>query len=573
MRSGRWPFQIEWLPGSPQHYHGPRRRMRRLLGRRLPDMPVSTQVHVADYLVENYPDMVRHINKIKFYSIVSKKTRLRFFILWCGYAVAARERFFNDGQRITQDTGWYPMVTGHRVFHHRRPLVDFLDRGFRMSGATDTAKHAGLGLLEAIHDLSGDLGTAIHIQTSNYDLVMDASLAPEYIDEEHFREGKDKWLFLSHAHLDHAGGFPYFLFAPWVISSSRVTMELVLRAMAYNNEGLLKERLPADFFYRLSLMSYRRTLSFPDGSSVEPVETYHFPGSMGFLFTFADQTSLLYTGDLNVSASYVLNRREDEGAYLFDIGHEAIDYAIIDAAFVGRGIGRKISPNSPLDRIVGVLNQGKNAVVLIPPRDYGVFLFLSLYQDIVSSDRKVDRARVFLDPEVIEQLQLYEWYLKRKRSETLDNAFLRFHKSRSTLAESVRVFHAGVRLEDNLRELAAADLSALMILGTKEHRRFLSDRNVGFLKKRGVQVFRVAKAIERAPRLPFESVVDVDAGEWLLHTPERLLEDYLVAGPQQFRRKVFLFHNYPARLKRFIRGLRQRGLRTSVLPLVDWVFE
>jgi hypothetical protein len=318
-------------------------------------------------------------------------------------------------------------------------------------------------------------------------------------------------------------------------------------------------------------MWYGTTYRFEDGSSVLPVPTYHFPGSMGFLFRFADGKTLFYSGDLNVKAAYLSERvygLGQEGG--FDVGLEQVDIGIIEAAFVGRDIGRADdSPGSIIDAVGRSVASGRHVLLLTPPSDYGLYLFLHLYDHIVSKSRRTIDARLFLDPLILRQIALIEWRMRRKQVGSLDDACRSWLASRVSLGESVRVFDASVGLEMNVNELARRGLKGVFILDDRHAMTgdYLPEGVSEALERDGMDIMRVGKAatVASAAESP-DAEAGFGASPWLLHSSEPELAAYLLAGPQRFD-KVYLFHNFQRRLQRFAARLKERGFRGSVVPL------
>lgn len=574
-----YPFNVEWLPESSQVYHGPRKRMREILDQYSPhDREISTQSQVLDYLIKDFSNLAGQIRKIKFYIIDDSGKILRFFIIWCDHDVDAREGFFEAASRVVSKTGWYPLVTGNRAFHHNRELTDFMEIGLRKAmNKANIEKLPGLGSFKAISNFYYGEGVSILLQSSVYDIVLDAGMTENELSLSKLRSDSRKWLFMSHSHLDHTGGAGVFINdRKFVISASPLTLELLLSAIS--NTRNIPDSLPKNFFYRFAPMWYRTRYVFSDGSSIETVPTYHFPGSMGFVFTFSDGKTVFYSGDLNVSASYVarmVNRLEPypgtSGAYVFDAGRRHIDYGILDGTFVGRKIGSTgFEVESLLETIESSLTRGRNHLILTPPRDYGFFTFIHLYDDLISASSRRVEARVFLDPVILEQAELLEWRLKRKRKGELDDAFVSFLNSRVTLAESVRVYDITKNLERNLQKLDERHIRVVAILDDKRYsdRNYVSSKALACLKSPGLDISRVGKAATQPMTgyLSETSLTDFDSGIWLLHSREELLRDYILSGKQEYAH-VFLFHNFKGRIERFIKTVRAAGYTRNISAL------
>jgi hypothetical protein len=173
-----YPFHVEWLTDAPQRYHGPKQRMRQTLAQcHLDESNILDQRAVVRWLVNSYPHSVRYFQKLKFYEVPDRKScqRLRFFIFWCGDSMAVRERMFEDGPRIVRKTGWYPMVTGRRYFHHQNAVREFTERSLRKAmNRTAIERQVGLGSLIDVTKLAKEGGTSILLRTSTSDIVLDA---------------------------------------------------------------------------------------------------------------------------------------------------------------------------------------------------------------------------------------------------------------------------------------------------------------------------------------------------------------------------------------------------------------
>lgn len=570
-------FRIEWLPQEAQFYHGPRKRMKEMLFRHpVPQQKRLSQEQVIEHMIAAYPQYLHAIEKIKFYRVSDEGSRstLHFFLVWCNFSVEAREELFADSEKITAATGWYPVITGHRIFHHQRHLLDIVDHGLRKAmSISDIEKLPGLGDLVEIVNFSTGTGTSILLKTTTYDLVLDTGMPDDSLRFDELRPQARKWLFVSHSHIDHTGGMHTFVNnKKYVIAISPISLELFLNAIAGFHD--IDTYLPKDFFYRVAPMWYRSVYRFADDSSVQTIPTYHFPGSMGYLFTFSNGETLFYSGDLNVSASYLAGKLGfvEGNAFSFDLGEPFIDYGILDAAFVGRKIGSANNSVQDLARVIeNSVIAGRNHLLLTPPSDYGYFLFLHLYDTLLSGSTRTVDTRLFLDPQIIKQLEIIEWRLKRKQAGSLDDALLRFLDKRITLGESVRVFDFGSNTESNLEQLSSRNIRTVFILDDQRviDPGYLSPSAFALMKQPGIDITRLGKAATKpatADLLDNIPIADFDGHVWLLHSSEKMLMHYLLKGKQHYD-QVYLFHNFKGRLERFVKQLQQSGYSGRIAPL------
>jgi hypothetical protein len=189
---------------------------------------------------------------------------------------------------------------------------------------------------------------------------------------------------------------------------------------------------------------------------------------------------------------------------------------------------------------------------------------------ISRSIRKVD-VRLFVDPQIIGQLEIIEWRLKRKQRGSLDNALLRFLKGRNTLAESVRVYDFASDTCANLKQINDRNIPVVFILDDQRYadHYYLSPSILSLMKKPGLDVSRVGKAATRPTSndlIENGRITDFDSNIWLLHSSEMMLMDYLLKGKQSYG-QVYLFHNFKGRFEKFIKKLKQAGCRSKILSL------
>lgn len=569
----KYPFNVEWLPKNNQRYHGPRKRMREMHEKYdLDESEVFTQTQVITFLMKNYAKFIPSIMKLKFYQITDKNRTLRFFILWCDYNAEAREHLFEDAGNIISQTGWYPMITGHRVFHHGLKLVDYMDTNLKKAmNKTNIKSLPGLGHLQEIVNLSKGEGTSIIIKTSTYDIVLDAGMSIEDLQIDQFRSETRKWLFLSHSHHDHIGGLATFVKnKKFVISGSPLTLEFILLKITSNGVKL-SEYFPKDFFYRFAPMWYRSLYNFSDGSSIETFPTYHYPGSMGFLFTFSNGETLFYSGDLNISSSYLLtSKKELKDFASYEIGLPSVDFGLFDGAFIGRKIGSESSDGEEILKHLELsLLKGRNHLMLTPPFDYGLFLYLHLYYELISNSDKLKIA-IFLDSNIIRQLEILEWRLKRKRKGELDDALIDFLKARKTLAESVRIFDIEKNFEKNIKYFVDNNVPIVLILDDSKlnQESYIQLNVLTYVKQVGLDISRIGKASTKrtSDYIMNLTVKDFDGGNWLLHSQEQLLKNYFLYGNQKYK-QVYIFHNYKKRIQHFVKLMKEEGYTGKISHL------
>ena len=135
---------------------------------------------------------------------------------------------------------------------------------------------------------------------------------------------------------------------------------------------------------------------------------------------------------------------------------------LLKAAFVGRDIGRTDdTADSIVDRVRQSVEAGRHVFLLTPPGDYGLYLFLHLYDQVIAKATRTFEARLFLDSLILDQISLIEWRMKRKQVGSLNGACRVWLDKRATLGESVRVFDFVVDPSGNVDELVRRRIRGL----------------------------------------------------------------------------------------------------------------
>ena len=524
MATPDFSFNVEWLADTEQHYHGPRQRMRKALAQcQLKETDILDQESALRWLVNAYADCVPYFQKVKFYRLRDDASNrlLRFYILWCGDSVAVRERMFEDGAKMTSATEWYPVVTGRRYFHHQNEIREATEGGLRKAmNRTAIERQPGLGSLIDVTALAKSGGTSILLRTTTSDIVLDAGLAEAELRLSELRPGVRKWLFISHAHGDHIGGSGVFIKdKKFVVAVGAITLELLLASLSRSAD----------------LMGLSRK-----SSSI---------------------------GSPRCGTAPVTSSRT---AHRFNRSRLYIDVGIIEAAFVGRKIGlRDDDADSIISSVSRIIENGRHALLLTPPGDYGLYLFLHLYDRVIAKATRTIDAKLFLDPLILQQLALIEWRMKRKQVGSLDDACRAWLAGRATLGESVRVFDFAADPAGNVDELVRRRMRGVFILNDRlaGSQSYFPNAARERLESDGLEVLLIGKAAT-IPRDDDsqDTRESFGAGPWLLHSSETELAKYLLAGPQRFS-EVYLFHNFGRRLERFSKTLIDRGFAGTIRVL------
>ncbi len=196
-----------------------------------------------------------------------------------------RDQFFADRGKITNATGWYPLIQGSRAH--------FFDRPFRQNEAwrksrtrPDFREFGHLVKLRALAN-SDDTGNSFLIEGTKANVLLDAGM-----DCVHDSAQNLSLVFLSHHHRDHSGSIWNLVEntkAP--IVSSQVTLNYLY--MLDQVDISVREQLA----WRTLSPEDIRLIEFGDGGSLRFFPVYHCPGAYGMTITDGG-TSLTYFGDL-----------------------------------------------------------------------------------------------------------------------------------------------------------------------------------------------------------------------------------------------------------------------------------
>jgi hypothetical protein len=293
---------------------------------------------------------------------------------------------------------------------------------------------------------------------------------------------------------------------------------------------------------------------------------------MGFLFTFRNNKSLFYSGDINISASYLKeNQPGSERNLTFNIGKNEIEWALFEGAFIGRDIGIQLNADENLmARINSSITMGKNHILLSSPSDYGLYMYLYLYDFIISGANRAN-VRVFLDPIIITQLEMLGWRIKRGLKNEYDASLTRF--AFRTLAESAKVYDLFTNIQANIDYYLTKQIPMLFILDDNKvgAENYFPVALLSKISAHGLDITRVGRACGKSPNLMASevlSIADFNGGSWFMHTPEPQLKDYLLAHQSDFG-QVILFHNFNKRLRKFSRDIIGAGFTKAIKPLSE----
>ena len=251
----------------------------------------------CDYLSEKYADD-EAIEYISFYDFSHTNRNNFHFTIAVIYTKpdrSARDRLFIDREKITKETGWYPLITGSRANY----TSQYMDISvYQRIKARKFNIHIGSPI--SIKNIAIDpSSTALYLKGSKGAILLDTGFGidSKYVD-------LIDSVFLSHFHKDHSGGLLDILRKRNIpILMSMLTLEQLLcfcknesdRNLIINNSFIVDTN--------------RNTSSSTSESSCEFIQVYHCPGSTGLLYKHG-QIVVIYPGDLCLENAFYIYSSE-----------------------------------------------------------------------------------------------------------------------------------------------------------------------------------------------------------------------------------------------------------------------
>lgn len=568
----KYPFPVEFIPNTPQIYHGPKTRMYNclqafnILGRSR-----ITESEFLDFIVDKYGDMASNIEKVKFYKYFHKGEFCYFAVFWTGNDALFRDVLYDDGKSITELTGWYPLVTGSRISRRQQAADVYIREKLRYCmNRTKFESTFDVGIPMSLEKISLGQGNSFLIKTSVWNLLLDVGIDTKKLDLRRLDKTKKTILILSHAHTDHVGGIKDFIQDRNVfIISTELTLDFVLNKL--DNWYGLKQILPKNFFYRVFPARYGCVYKFDKGGSLAFFYSSHYPGGAMVLLRFKNNKSFLYTGDFSLSSEYGVEAKSElmnRNSSLWKEAQNCVDWALIDAALSHESFESPAHDNEGVfERIHQTIENHGCVLFLIEPQDLGFFLCI----DLLLKERKIP---IYVDPFIKRLLNSIDKYFKLRRTDSLWPALQPFLAQRNNLFESVWLYEMDQNWVNNVVYHHSKGYPYILILDYKralkdgygnmvKFQTLVTNSNLTYIIGKRADSELTKQILARSIAVPWgciklgENTLFVRDDYWLSHCSYSELERLFETIGLRIGR-TFLFHQYPESIDAIAKSLGKR---------------
>ncbi len=496
------PFKV-----TSQPWFGPIARAREKLSARQNVLdPEETLVA----LVEILGDHAGSLQYARFIDFVKRPQNLRFTIvvLWVADHPDSRDAVYQCADALVERTGWYPLGQGSRLGSVRR------------RNRLHTAAPRDLPRLEGTFQwlesaVRPEDGCAVRVGLEGgASVLLDTGLPGRYEAVP-----SDELVFITHSHLDHAGG----------LISGRTGSLPVLMSSATAQILLEQQRLSrAELRERVVCLDPGQTLPLGPTIEAEAFLVPHSPGSTGFVLRDGKRT-VVFTGDISLSTARYDGTGPLERVVAAEQGEVTL---LLDATMAGRAAGASMAQPSPLALDS---SEHRDLVVVGDSNDHLFYAYLDLFHNVQKSDRRHSRSFVLTGSIRPLARTVHSAFITREIGQIDPILAGQFGKSMSAWGESRWLYW--------LDRLSSRPIGSTIWFVT-------TDEVETVPAGPGTVVVYVGRA--EAPMLPERlawETLSADTTAWTSHSSEAAL----IEGVRRLQThgNVVLFHNFPKRIRKF----------------------
>jgi phosphoribosyl 1,2-cyclic phosphodiesterase len=479
--------------------------------------------------------------------------------IWCDFSAESRARLFLAAPEVVRETGWYPMVTGSFMYLRERWVENAIKQ---LLPSSDFARDISLGRFEKLASvLQGSEGTSFFIKTSKCGILLDCGFS--WKSQLHERGGI---MVVSHTHSDHCGGLPdaFSDLSPAAVFMSHDTLRLLgTKLMLDRERGKFEE-----IVRRTVLLGYGDHFQFSDGSSISFLDANHMPGAVMSLIRFIDQTTLFYSGDCCID-NFFGHIEPVKKSVQELVGSDKLDVMLLDATRVGRKlpVSQEEGGASELLHLVNLggaselliflktfaRSLSRTSIVVDNP-DVGVRVYELIYRNFMQGKEKLHNLVVYMDIDIYEFMTWLASGYNSRELQNLDPVLRELCSARKNPFENVLLYvnDYGNRTVENLNHHIRNHHSIIFLVIAENIQRLVELSNaVGTNCDCAILLGRCGESLPESILSDFALRTERLTGDiWSLHSSEVALNRLLESYREEFG-KVFLFHNFPNRVKSF----------------------
>lgn len=486
-----------------------------------------------DYLEDQYGLDTQNLEYVTFYDYFDNRDNIKYNIayLYTTPSIRIRDVLFEDREKITIATGWYPMVSGKRAGFTR--LKNSTTHDF-YSLLKHKPPYVHLGKPLSIRNVAEDISsTALLLKCEKGNILLDTGFGvdPNIVEIVSF-------VFISHFHRDHTGGLFNFLKlkeVPVIISD--ITLEYLLNIPSVKQTD--KERL-----VRNAVLIERMRNHSLINQTIELFDSFHCPGAFGLKYKFR-QECVIYPGDMCLSNGFYDYSNDFE-----TICNNSFNWKtsiITDCALVPRGDFAITDEDFNIIESKVIESQQNQTFM-----SRSCEMLFNVYIRLFKLATQYQKSWLFVvNDELFELLQntLRTWLLP----EYVGDPFIKhvIGKSGANYAETQRLYNIS-----SVSQFSDYTDKKLIFLLTPDDLRKVSST----IDMSAVDVFftgplAVSKNIdELLNEYQFGAVYKLSSPDWSFHSDRNAIRNLLCKATAPSL-KYILFHAYPKDIRKFIREL------------------
>jgi glyoxylase-like metal-dependent hydrolase (beta-lactamase superfamily II) len=497
---------------SSKPWFGPRKRARKFLQSRSEILPPAD---TCQRIATRSGSLGAAIQRIRFIDYRNKDEndfRYTISLVWTYSDASIRNWLYDNAAEIVAETGWYPLPQGERIGSRSA------DRDFervRLPNASNAAFAMNGPLVSFASAVGQDGGCSIRCNTAQGSFLLDTGLPGKLCVAS-----TDRFVFLSHSHLDHCENIREVFRNGLPVIMSRATARIL---------AVLGRATTSELRKHCYCLDVDKELVLGDKLTLRSFSVPHCPGSLGI--TCNDGTAtLVYPGDVTFQTS----RHDAIPALLQQLNSypSARRVCLIDATMAGRDLGA--GRHNIAAEALKALDEYGDLVLVSNDVEQLLYAYLDMYHTSKegSSTGTVEFVVSFQLKNIFEIL--HSDFIARNLTQTDPFLAAQYKESMSAWAETRWLFW----LEEKLKLSTEPNRRRIWLVPSSE---LAAVRPVG---KAGL--IPIDRAEDASLDIPFEFVkLPVDSSPWTLHSDEDCLRKIVPVIEQQA--EVVLFHNFVRR--------------------------
>jgi glyoxylase-like metal-dependent hydrolase (beta-lactamase superfamily II) len=470
----------------------------------------------ASKAIQSYlgPDATR-LQHIRFIDFIYKDNGFRFTIavIWTDSYPSVRNRLYFEAKEIVRKTGWYPLPQGERLNSSR------WQRNFRAAIGSPVLQPRIGGKLCALESaVDEDGGCAIRIVTDDGNFLVDTGLPGRLSPSQ-----EDRFVLISHEHLDHTGNLLATLDLGLPVAMSVGTAQVMIATTKVTI---------GDLRGRIRLLEHGKSISLKCGIAIHAFAVPHSPGSSGFVITDG-QSRIVFSGDICLRT-----HRHNFLSELFTAvtdGPELEKYLLLDSTMAARTEGA--SDTDVASSAISALSECDDLVISSFGGDHLMYAYIDLFQRLQREQRH--NTEFMLHPSLRGLFESVHASFMSHRDHLDPFILSQYAATRSAWGESRWLFWL------NRERLKPSSFKRIWFVPIQELDQVTPKTSVGI-----VYIGRGDFPVH-FPWSATTKSYGFDTSAWTLHSDSQSLKNAISSYSGKAR--VFLFHDFPRRLTRFIK--------------------